>query len=330
MLKKLDEEGSISSEVKYPIHTWKFGQELAVVFLAGEVVVDYALRFNKEFDWKRLWISAWANDMPGYIPSRRILNEGGYEAEFSQVYYDLPGAYLPEVEDIMTDGVRELLGKEYMAKKNQQTPTFHEFPSMEPATFKQISEWFKSFAESNETKANELRELVHLARSGCESIERDDGELTDWYNFSGDFDQRVFIRQTKKGASLSCKSDFSNDDHSGVYSFTGGVGWISEPMSGGFLMTINDRHQIKFDVTKEYSSWESEDKLVKLFYLPTWTSELDSGGFFFISFIEPSIIKDKALSVKVSSNASGSMRWFAIDLKQNFEQRIKLLREAMN
>ena len=95
-------------------------------------------------------------------------------------------------------------------------------------------------------------------------------------------------------------------------------------------MTINDRHQIKFDVTKEYSSWESEDKLVKLFYLPTWTSELDSGGFFFISFIEPPIIKDKALSVKVSSNASGSMRWFAIDLKQNFEQRIKLLREAMN
>ena len=89
-----------------------------MVFLAGEVVVDYALRFNKEFDWKRLWISAWANDMPGYIPSRRILNEGGYEAEFSQVYYDLPGAYLPEVEDIMTDGVRELLGKEYMAKKS--------------------------------------------------------------------------------------------------------------------------------------------------------------------------------------------------------------------
>ena len=50
MLKRLDEEGSISSEVKYPIHTWKFGQELAVVFLAGEVVVDYAVRFNKEFD----------------------------------------------------------------------------------------------------------------------------------------------------------------------------------------------------------------------------------------------------------------------------------------
>ena len=169
-----------------------------------------------------------------------------------------------------------------------------------------------------------------MAWSGCESIEREDGELTDWYNFSGDFDERVFIRQTKKGASLSFKSDFSNDDHSGVYSFTGGVGWISEPMSEGFLMTINNRHQIKFDVTKEYSSWESEDKLVKLFYLPTWTSELDSGGFFFISFIEPSIIKDKALSVRVSSNASGSKRWFAIDLKQNFEQRIKHLRKAMN
>ena len=82
MLKKLDEEGSISSEVKYPIHTWKFGQELAVVFLAGEVVVDYALRFNKEFDWKRLWISAWANDMPGYIPSRKFLMKEAMRLNF--------------------------------------------------------------------------------------------------------------------------------------------------------------------------------------------------------------------------------------------------------
>ena len=330
MLKKIDEEGSISSEVKYPIHTWKFGQELAVVFLAGEVVVDYAVRFNKEFDWKRLWISAWANDMPGYIPSRRILDEGGYEAEFSQVYYDLPGPYLPEVEDIVTSGVRALLGKEYMAKQNQQAPTFHKFPSMEPATFKKISDWFQSFADSDRTKANELRELVNLARSGCDSIEREDGEITDWYNFSGDFDERVFIRQTKKGASLSCKSGFSDNGRSEVYSFTGGVGWISEPMSDGFLMTINKRHQIKFDVAKEYSSWESEDKLVKLFYLPTWTSEQDSGGFFFIRFMEPSIIKDKTLRVRVYSNAAGSKRWFALDLKQDFDQRIKLLREAMN
>ena len=329
MLKKIDEEGSISSEVKYPIHTWKFGQELAVVFLAGEVVVDYAVRFNKEFDWKRLWISAWANDMPGYIPSRRILNEGGYEAEFSQVYYDLPGPYLPEVEDIMTDGVRELLGKEYIAKKNQEPPSFHEFPSSEPATFKKISHWFSELTVRNNSQANRLKKLIHSARAGCETIIQEDGEITEWYNFSGDFNKRVFIRQSKKGTSMSWKSVVSKETDTQVFSFSGGLGWVSEPMTDGFLMSINDQHQIKFDVTKELSSWKSQDDLVELFYLPTWTSEQDSSGFFFIHFSDSVTSLGEVLNISISSLGSGSKRWFGLDSVQKFDQRIKLLREAL-
>ena len=50
-----------------------------MVFLPGEVVVDYVLRLKKEFDPARLWVTAYANDEPCYIPSERILKEGGYE-----------------------------------------------------------------------------------------------------------------------------------------------------------------------------------------------------------------------------------------------------------
>ena len=50
-----------------------------MVFLPGEVVVDYVLRLKKEFDPGRLWVTAYANDLPCYIPSERILREGGYE-----------------------------------------------------------------------------------------------------------------------------------------------------------------------------------------------------------------------------------------------------------
>ena len=300
-----------------------------MVFLAGEVVVDYAVRFNKEFDWKRLWISAWANDMPGYIPSRRILNEGGYEAEFSQVYYDLPGPYLPEVEDIMTDGVRELLGKEYIAKKNQEPPSFHEFPSSEPATFKKISHWFSELSVRNNSQANRLKKLIHSARAGCETIIQEDGEITEWYNFSGDFNERVFIRQSKKGTSMSWKSVVSKETDTQVFSFSGGLGWVSEPMTDGFLMSINDQHQIKFDVTKELSSWKSQDDLVELFYLPTWTSEQDSSGFFFIHFSDSVTSLGEVLNISISSMGSGSKRWFGLDSVQKFDQRIKLLREAL-
>ncbi len=84
-----------------------------MVFLAGEVVVDYAVRLKRELDWSRLWINAWANDMPGYIPSRRVLEEGGYEADFSQVYYEQPGRYDPGVEDKLVQAVRELVGEPF-------------------------------------------------------------------------------------------------------------------------------------------------------------------------------------------------------------------------
>ncbi len=116
LLKRLDETGTLASEVDYPLSVWRFGDDLAMVFLAGEVVVDYSVRLKHELDFKRLWITAWANGMPGYIPSRRILAEGGYEAEFSQVYYAQPGVYAPQVEEILVEAVKELVGGAHVAE----------------------------------------------------------------------------------------------------------------------------------------------------------------------------------------------------------------------
>ena len=54
-----------------------------MIFLAGEVVVDYAHRFYREYDADRLWVNAYRNDVPCYIPSKRIYSEGGYEVDGS-------------------------------------------------------------------------------------------------------------------------------------------------------------------------------------------------------------------------------------------------------
>jgi hypothetical protein len=32
--------------INYPIQTWLFGNELAIIFLPGETVVDYSLRLK--------------------------------------------------------------------------------------------------------------------------------------------------------------------------------------------------------------------------------------------------------------------------------------------
>ncbi len=80
-----------------------------MVFLGGEVVVDYATRLKKEVGADRLWITAYANDVPCYIASRRVLEEGGYEADFSMIFYGKPTRLAPAVEDLIVSTVEEML-----------------------------------------------------------------------------------------------------------------------------------------------------------------------------------------------------------------------------
>lgn len=112
-LERLDRGEALQTELSYPVQTWTFGRDLAMVFLAGEVVVDYTLRLKREFDGSRLWVTAYANDVPCYIPSRRILAEGGYEAEGAMVYYDRPTRLSPEVEDLIVAAVHRLMPPQF-------------------------------------------------------------------------------------------------------------------------------------------------------------------------------------------------------------------------
>lgn len=100
-LARLDRGAKLPDKLSYYVQTWHFGDDLALVFLSGEVVVDYALRLKQDFDPARLWVTAYANYVPCYIPSRRILAEGGYEAEDSLWYYDRPARISTNAEDLI-------------------------------------------------------------------------------------------------------------------------------------------------------------------------------------------------------------------------------------
>jgi hypothetical protein len=95
--------------VPYLIQTWTFGDNLALVFLPGEVVVDYSLRLKREFQAQRIWINAYANDVPCYIPSERILQEGGYEGGGAMIYYDKPTRLATGIENAIVQTVHDLL-----------------------------------------------------------------------------------------------------------------------------------------------------------------------------------------------------------------------------
>ena len=110
---RLRQGETLPEALPYQVQAWNFGGQFAMVFLPGEVVVDYAVRLKSEFDRERLWVSAYANWVPCYIPSERILREGGYEAETSLWYYDWPSRLAPGIEDLIIGSVHRLLPEEF-------------------------------------------------------------------------------------------------------------------------------------------------------------------------------------------------------------------------
>ncbi len=110
LLEELDRNGKLRSSYPYPITVVKFGKDLTLVALAGEVVVDYALRLKRELTPPdKLWVAAYSNDVFAYIASKRVLAEGGYEADTSMIYYGLPGPWAPAVEDIVVGKVLQMV-----------------------------------------------------------------------------------------------------------------------------------------------------------------------------------------------------------------------------
>ena len=89
----------------YPVQVVQFGNDLMLIALGSEVVVDYSLRLKLELTkpaGPAIWIAGYSNDYSGYIPSRRVLLEGGYEA--------VSRSWHPSLEERIVGKVHELVG----------------------------------------------------------------------------------------------------------------------------------------------------------------------------------------------------------------------------
>jgi hypothetical protein len=109
LLDALDRDGAIADRYPYPVQVWQFGSDLTLIALGGEVVVDYALRFKRQYGWTDTWVAGYSNDVMGYIPSLRVLEEGGYEAGGAMVNYGRPGPVAPAIEATIAGKVDELV-----------------------------------------------------------------------------------------------------------------------------------------------------------------------------------------------------------------------------
>jgi hypothetical protein len=101
LLEDIDAGQPLKQSYPYPVQSWKIGQDAQWLFLGGEVVVDYAVRLKSELNGTRTWIAGYSNDVMAYIPSRRVLMEGGYEGGGAMVIYGLPTIWAPQIEEVI-------------------------------------------------------------------------------------------------------------------------------------------------------------------------------------------------------------------------------------
>jgi len=111
LLDTLNRRGRLPAGYPCPVQVWRIGNSVTLVPLAGEVVVDYSLRLKRELGPSRTWVAGYSNDVFAYIPSLRVLNEGGYEGEGAMIYYGQPGPFAYTVEETIVGQVHRLVRK---------------------------------------------------------------------------------------------------------------------------------------------------------------------------------------------------------------------------
>jgi neutral ceramidase len=107
MLAAYDEDRPVR-QTPYPVQAIRLGADLTLLALGGEPVVDYALRVKRELAGENLIVAGYSNDVMCYIPSRRVQQEGGYEAVDNMIYYGQPGPFAESVEETIFAAVRRV------------------------------------------------------------------------------------------------------------------------------------------------------------------------------------------------------------------------------
>jgi hypothetical protein len=109
MIALLDKDEKIPTHYKAPVGLLQFGDDLTLVALPGEVVADYVPLLERALGPLDLWVAAYSNDVFGYLPSARVIEEGGYETRGT--YSGGPGFFSPKAQETVVDAIRDMARK---------------------------------------------------------------------------------------------------------------------------------------------------------------------------------------------------------------------------
>lgn len=93
-------EGKVKKYLPYHISLFRFNDRTGIIALECEVVSDIGKNIKKILGNEDVIVLGYSNSSVCYIPTGKILEEGGYESA-SFITARLAGPFVPEVEDII-------------------------------------------------------------------------------------------------------------------------------------------------------------------------------------------------------------------------------------
>lgn len=78
---KAERQRAVWTKLPLYVQTWRLSERTVLVALESEIPTGYSLRLKHEHPDKTLVLLGYSNGVYTYIPTRRILEEGGYEAD---------------------------------------------------------------------------------------------------------------------------------------------------------------------------------------------------------------------------------------------------------
>jgi hypothetical protein len=102
-------DGTCARTIPYRLSAWRFGDQLTLLGLTGETIVEYALAAKEAYGWDTTWVLGYCDHLTPYIPTRRVLREGGYEGDQSMAEYGYAAPFTPAVETTITRALATLM-----------------------------------------------------------------------------------------------------------------------------------------------------------------------------------------------------------------------------
>jgi hypothetical protein len=106
MLAALDRGETLPTTFAAPVAVWQFGDGLTLVGLPEETVSEYVPLLKRALGAEGLWTAGYCNDVSGYLPTVKILEEGGYETR--GLFGPDLGWFAPEAEREVIEAVSRL------------------------------------------------------------------------------------------------------------------------------------------------------------------------------------------------------------------------------